>query len=542
MSDGELNGERVRNKWVHNGSSIGQPGGDRKGRSISADEANRARAYFSRPGFKRILEAVWKRYVSLEKAGGHAVIRNASAEECEEVNAFFGWYKKPGDSIRIPLEKFEQELLGSAFPFTIAELHKTLTGKLLRTKSGRKLLALQDWQALFEALTEQLKMEGKLLQPEVTDWLDGLRAGRALGYRTLRELWRVSPELAKRELTHAARAWNLLLAGIDLVGLDEDGTTQSSIRLPILAALATGDPHALDRNVPAGRLLFQALRSVERGKPFGDVDKEDQVYAIDPTSSSSPTNSEIILGLSSGVDSLEAREIYRRAGIMDDDISSLVHIYCPWGSSISSYVLTLRQVEKTSELPPVTDLYVVENPAVFSTLVDLTEVTLLTEKTELTGKMQFSEGTGVAGNTEREFLKSSGPLLLCTSGPASAAALRLIDRYLEEGLVSGRLYYSGDFDVKGIAIGNVLALRYGARFTAWGFDRDSYLEGGAFAFPNGVAFSPEEQHRLLRMQAAWDNSLCKTMGDTGRKLFQEQIIVRLAEDWNNAVKGGAISC
>jgi len=144
---------------------------ERQCRTVRSDHADKARSYFSGNGFKRTLEAVWKRYASLEKVAGNAVIRNANAEECEAINTFFGWNKKPGDDIRVPLEKLEQELLESAFPFTIVELHEVLTGEPLRTRSDRELLTLRDWQALFEAAKEHVADEGARIQPMVAEWL-----------------------------------------------------------------------------------------------------------------------------------------------------------------------------------------------------------------------------------------------------------------------------------------------------------------------------------------------------------------------------------
>lgn len=497
--------------------------------------AKKARDYFSNPGFKRMLEAVWKRYASLEKVGGHATVQRASEEECEAINAFFGWYKRPGEDIRIPLVKFEQELLGSAFPFTIVELYEVLTGEPLLTKSDRQQLAMKDWQGLFITVEAQAMKEGIQFQSTITDWLAGLRDGRIFGYHTLRELWRDSPESARRELTHAARAWNLLLTGGNTT-LDLDGSEArvSSIRLPVLAALATGDPHALDRNVPAGRLLFQALRLAGWGKVLvgtepDSLDLANWPDSVDPADS---TESDKVPDFRSGVDILEAREIYRSARIMDDDISSLVHIYCPWDEKTEPYVLTLRQIEAGRILSPVSNIFIVENPAVFSTLVDITEAL------EPARNIKRIEKAAEQGDPFR----ASDSLLLCTSGPASAAALRLIDRYLQENLLSNYLYYSGDFDVKGIEFGNVLAYRYGNRFKGWRFGEDSYLTGCTINLPNGVVFSTEERSRLSRMMAAWDNSLCVRMSDKGRKLFQEQLIVLLSGDWKRAVLGGEMDC
>jgi uncharacterized protein (TIGR02679 family) len=434
----------------------------------------KARRYFAQPGFSRMLAAIWKRYARLEKAGGHAVVPHASSEECEAINAFFGWFNKPGDTIRVPLARFEQELMESAFPYTIAELHELLTSEPLQTESDRKLMALEDWQKLFKTVAEQCHLGEDEPASAIVTWLGRLRDGQAAGYRTVRELWNNSPEQAQQALIHAVRAWYLLSA---------DSTMQ--IRLPVLAARATGDPHALDRNAAAGRLLLQALDQTIR--------------------------------TSSAMDTLEARSIYRQARIIDDDISSLVHVY-DRGESEIPYVLTLRQIEQMKALPMATDLYVVENPAVFSTLVDLVD------------------HAHTQGQVTAQEQRDRTPLLLCTSGPASAAALRLIDRYIQDLTFTGKLYYSGDFDIKGIEMGNVLASRYEDRLVAWRFDHHNYAEGCARAYPNNVAFSADERLRLTNMQALWDPSLCVAMGQTGYKLFQEQLIDRFSADWAVAVK------
>ncbi|UJF33036.1 TIGR02679 domain-containing protein [Paenibacillus hexagrammi] len=456
----------------------------------------RARRYFSLPGFERMLREVWKRYAGLEEAKGHAVVRGATAEECEALNSFFGWYKRPGTDIRISLAQFETELQESAFPFTITELHEIMTGSPLLTKSDLKLLAETEWHSLFGKIEEAYMDAPVHLAQAVQDWLAGLKTGAAGGYRTLRELWRSSPEAAERELGIAVRAWQLLLTGEAgrLVG----DQARAAIRIPVLAALAAGQPHALDRNQAAGRLFFQALRSaLQEGQSLSEAD------------ASSPGE---ITNVASGIDSLVARSIYRSVGLLDDDISSSVHLYHPSGGAMKGpYVMTLRQVDAAPVLPLVQHIYVVENPAVFSTLVDAAD------KRSFVGSVEDQD--------------TVGPLLMCTSGPASAAALRLLDRYIEEGRMRGSLYYSGDFDIKGVEIGNVLALRYAERFVPWFFDGDHYRKRVEIGSQMFVPFSNEEKARLARTQAEWDESLCVTMGSRGYKLFQEQFIVPLAQTW-----------
>jgi len=470
---------------------------DEKDRAVS-----RTRAYFAGAGFVRPLQAVWNRYSRMEQARGTAVVKNARPEEFEVMNAFMGKRDISVGDLRISLAEFERELLESAFPFTIAELHEVLTGDPLLTKADRRLLAEQAWQDLFAAVERQLTEEGIRFYPIVSEWLSGMKRGVSAGYRTLRELWRSAPEIAERELGDAVRAWQLLLKGE--VGRLLGSSELTEVRLPVLAAAATGNPHALDRNAPAGRLFFHALHSSFSGQQSAGADTVEAAAAVQAAS---------------GLDSLAIRMIYRSSGILDDDISSIVHIWYYRGSSSAfPSVMTLRQVENTTAWPPVGDIYIVENPAVFSTLVDVA------------GAMPHRGDT--AGNQA-----GVCPLLVCTSGPASAAALSLLDGYLKKEQTGRSLYYSGDFDIKGIEIGNVLAARYGAHFVPWHFDAMSYTLG-CRDVRAGLFFSQEELLRLGKMAALWDTTLCEALSLKRNKLFQEQLILPLVEDWKRVLRGG----
>ncbi|MCU6708690.1 TIGR02679 domain-containing protein [Paenibacillus sp. J5C_2022] len=469
--------------------------------------AARARSYFSQPGFGRILREIWDKYAGLEKAGGHAVIKSASAEECEVINAFMGWYKRAGEDVRIPLAEFQRELLNSAFPYTIPELHVVITGRPLLTKSDRKLVSAEKWRSLFSSIKRLLGREGADCPSVVAEWISGLEQGAAAGYRTLRELWRQSPDKAEKELWYAVRAWTLLIAmRRDAPFGNGRNEGDMAIRLPVLAAQAVGDPHALDRNTAAGRLLFQALQA-SQSSPL-----EEGIHGASDVAD----DSGMAAAASLGADSLKVREIYRGAGVLDDDISSSVHYYLPVSRQARGPgVLTLRQVEADLCLEAVTRIYIVENPAVFSSLVDWSEQRIR---------------DGIVGSD-----RHTGPLLLCTSGPASAAALRWIDRYVQEERLGGNIYYSGDFDVKGIEIGNVLATRYASCFKPWRFDAAAYESGCDHAFSPGVVFSDEDCMRLGKLQAVWDQLLCDKMSRKKRKLYQEEILTSLIFDWRAAL-------
>lgn len=448
-------------------------------KKISIEE--RAKAYFLRPGFRRVLERIWGRYASLGKTGGHAVLSNPTHDECEAVNAFMGWNKKQGETLRIPLKKFEQELLESAFSCTIAELHESLTGEPLLTREERKQQANHDWEECFKEVKNKLtKLVPSAVPSIVLDWLDGLRSGsgEVEGSRTFREVWSQSPPFARQELLRALKSWCMLLADGSLDAY-RGGRSTAGIRLPILAALATGDAHALDRNVPAGRLFFHALQFAMKSHKNVVLAEEEGFV---------------------GFDSLVIREVYRHFGILDDDLSSIVYVFDPrHPDGPEPVALTLRQVEGTCNLHKVHRIYIVENPSVFSTLVD------------------------------QSFGQNTGSLLLCTSGPASAAALRLLDRYVQEGLLEDKVYYSGDYDLKGLDMANVLAERYSSHFHPWRYDAETYQQY-VNKFP-GPELTEEECVRLKRKSWIWCEEVCEKMVLSGRKLYQEAFLPVLANDW-----------
>ncbi len=73
--------------------------------------------------------------------------------------------------------------------------------------------------------------------------------------------------------------------------------------------------------------------------------------------------------------------------------------------------------------------------------------------------------------------------MVCTSGWPSTAALRLLQMLVDQS-PSNCLYYSGDFDLKGLQIAASLIARYAGRCYPWRFDVESYavaLQAGGVA-------------------------------------------------------------
>jgi uncharacterized protein (TIGR02679 family) len=456
--------------------------------------AEKAKAYFDRNGFSRMLNLVWSKYATWGKPTGEIKVKLAQTDECEAINEFFGTNYKPNEPIPIRLEVFQQELLDSAFPFTIPDLHQIMKGIPLLTKLEKDIMRQAEWKRVFI----YAKRDQNEWNPFIINWLQKLEECIAQGYRTLLEQFEEDPEQAIFCLRHVIKSLEILLSASTKHLSDKPA---GLVRLPYLAVIAAGDSHALDLKRPAGRLLYYALR--ER-RFIGMVDKP--IFIIEEEPQDDEVNT---------LDTLSIREAYRSAGIADDDLSPIVHIYIPEsGKSPIPTVLTLRQVEAMEQFPSISALYVVENPPVFSMLLDATAELIM-------------------GNNQ-DSLSSIPPILVCSSGPASAAALRLFQRMIERSEHSFPIYYSGDYDVKGLEMGAVLANRFPAQFSPWRFDATTYLEP-VLNCPNGPEFSQTELNRLIQYKVPWNVELTLTMNKKGHKVFQETLMPLLIRDWINAI-------
>ncbi|CRF28982.1 conserved hypothetical protein [Mycobacterium tuberculosis] len=144
------------------------------------------------------------------------------------------------------------------------------------------------------------------------------------------------------------------------------------------------------------------------------------------------------------------------------------------------------------------DIYVTENPSVFGSLMDK-----------------------ASSNGYRELPHP----LVCTSGQPSLAALRLLDC---AALSGARLWYSGDFDVKGVEMASSLARRYSGRFHPWRMNTAAYRSVRHERLPK---LSEAEKLYVSRLQAPWDPELTSFMAHAGYKVFQEHLLEELLLDY-----------
>ncbi|MGO0063461.1 TIGR02679 domain-containing protein [Brevibacillus fluminis] len=469
-------------------------------------QKNEIRAFFSEPGLIRFIDAVRDTY-RRRNVSGFVRLPQLSAEESESLTGLLEGLWKPGEDLKFSMKRLDTLLQQSGYEITIRELLACLDGQEVLTRAEEEQQAEQNWNLFIDEALQAVG--GGQLPVQIVEWMESLRKGAAPGSRILRKMHVQNAEEAHQQLVYClvalCRVWELKQTKDAQV---ECEAPEMVIRLPVLAAKVAKNAHAFDIKNPAGRLLWYGLQEIFSRKP--DDKSSDSLDTLELNSGFGENDA------ADPVRSLEIRKTYRFANIADDDISSQVMLFAPHLTGRKEeLVMTLRQVERLPVMPKFSGLYVVENPSVFATLLD---------------------GTLQREKRNNRTIYDTLPILLCLNGQPSAATIRFIDRCLEARDQSNLwLYYSGDFDVKGVAIAQGLARRYAKYFVPWRMRFADYERHTEYGLPLSV----KEKEQLQNMRVDWDDRLCSNMLLLGVKIHQEVFVEELMQDWVDA-NGGQV--
>lgn len=369
------------------------------------DQARACAAYFqSRPGYRRILSELLKKYRSYGRPAGTIRLDDATQEECDAARSIFGRPFSP--PLRFHAAQFEAALQELRFgKVSLKEVLESYFNTEIRTNSELREAENSRFTTM---MTQILKQTDNSL---CIRWLQTLKDHQGDGYQLPRREAAKDLDGTRHALLQACRSLDLL-----------EQRTQGMVRLAVLSAHATSDPHALDSGTLCGK-LFLRLLSFRSG------------LAV-------PANAE------------QRDRLYYENGILYDSISSLVtqtglvllagtaeHPACSlFRQRREIYTLSLANLSGlTGARSPSGKVYIVENEMVFTQLCDHVS--------------QFHSP------------------LICTSGQPSVAALRLLDLLAREGT---QLFYSGDFDGKDLSIAAQLCVRYPNLLKPWHMEIADY--------------------------------------------------------------------
>ncbi len=368
--------------------------------------ADCAAFFHERPAYHRVLELLLRKYRSYGRPAGMICLPDATREECDAIRGLFG---RPFFApLRIKTADFEAALQGTPYRgVVLKDVLECYFGTTIQTK--REARDQTDARILRMVDEAAAAVQSRLCRR----WLDELSRQRGEGYRLIRKALPEDGDAVRRAVLQVCKSIDWL-----------EGHPDERIRLAVLSAYATSDPHALDINTLGGK-LFVHLLSMRAGAGF-------------------PTGAE------------ERAALYYNCGILCDSISSLV-------TQVGVRLYT------DAEEHPAYRAFRLRNEAGTLTLTNLAD---LTAGDSPSGKVYLVENQMVFTQLCDQAAHFHSPLI-CTSGQLTIAVIRLLDLLVFSGT---DLFYSGDFDGKGLSIALQLLARYPDRLHLWHMTAADYAQ------------------------------------------------------------------
>ncbi|HZT98749.1 MAG TPA: TIGR02679 family protein [Ktedonobacteraceae bacterium] len=445
----------------------------------TSPNVERAVTFFAQAGLSRLLTRLREKYIDVGQVGGQIILQDSTPSERREIASFLGKPPYRDANIRVRLIDIDKALQHSGFACTLPDLlHAFFPDQSLVTRPEQRTMHAThqaNFRSALLSIASTLPQAGRGRL-----WLEQGQHGQEWLFSRYKNTTKEEQEQQLALIRYIARV------------LDQLPGPDTPERLAIFAQRTSGNPHTLDADRAAGRLLLLAL---------SDLAKDQEQDSV--------TSGTFLQ------DRAQELRLYNQAGLLIDTISSSVAVFSLAGAcsldGIPDPLLTaagqrvlllpLRQIQAwQSVLPSRTDIYLFENPQVFEEVIAHIQPDV------------------------------PPPTLICTSGWPSVAALTLLDLLMAQS-PDNRFHYSGDFDVKGLQIAAYLMSRYPGRCIPWHFDPAAYLQA---LQTGGVSARADELAMLQRLPDVFA-LLVAVMQEKGMWAYQEGIARVLVEDVTRAI-------
>lgn len=419
------------------------------------------RYFKEQQGFHRCFLEMRKKWKSYGKVAGKVKIKSAAEEEKRVIGSFLGrkyWDK----DVEFSFSDFERALQETRFrEISLITLLESYFGETLISNQSRKMMEEQNKNDFWNRIVLRLEEMGEEASAAL-QWVRTMADTRQHGYAIVMGLRRNNEAAAEAMVGNVSQA-------LMLTSSEKD----EGIPLAVLAARATGNPHYFDRGQNAGQLLLHAI-CMNEGIPVPQ-------------------------------DASGLHQVYRRGGIIPDEIASTVAVYGLHMCKENQLYAVLEAFNRAKE------------PAVLS-LANLAGA----QKVWAEGKRAYVvENEMVFSYLEKQF-RERPVTLLCTSGQLSCAAQRLIKLLCENGT---EVYYSGDMDPEGLGIAERLWRKYPQNIHIWRMSCQDYLDG--------LSEEAIEEWRMNKLLGMEHDDLKKTAAQirkVGKAAYQENILEKFVQD------------
>ncbi|MEZ6093450.1 MAG: TIGR02679 family protein [Pirellulaceae bacterium] len=405
----------------------------------------RIKSLFSDPALNRLLDRLRKRMSQGKSLTGKVSLKSATAEERLALATLFGSKPKTrGDSVTVDLDLIAEMLRHAELDDSLESALSVVFGPV-KNQAAAAVEKERRWQSLWNGAEERLADNALAL-----NWLAGLKNSGLLKRRS------------KRSIDVANRLLDSAMSILEKVPVQ-------ALRLSELAALETGNSHALDKGQPLSSLVIRYARELdELAKWKSAADRRDawELLGVVPNELSAPL---LVLNLRADNESFTGR---------------VLNLHADNGEP---YRLSVRQLKHMTPrfdanvIGP--DVYVCENP----TVVDVAVHRL--------------------GNKSKP--------LICIDGQPKTASRLLLNLLSETGTT---IHYHGDFDWEGLRIANLVMTRHDAK--SWRFGTEHY----------NASVSDKYKLKGKRVNAIWDHALATAMQASGYIIHEEQVLDELISD------------
>ncbi len=414
--------------------------------------------------YTRMFTEMKKKYIKYGKLTGKIFLNHLSEAECIAMGNIFGRTLLSGDFVffvsELQAALNETRYCGIEVEALVERYFEEKIVSNSQKREEKRACNNRFWEVVLDEAESRFGED-----TEGTQWLKDVREQRKYGYHLIIREREKSSDGIKEVLMEVCGA---------LVYLSqEDRNGAGSVRLAVLGAEVTKNPHCFDRQNTAGRLLISALSYIYREEE--------------------PAVQEDILAL------------YYKAGIAPDDISSYttcygIHFYegdreheayRHFIGKGEKYVLTLSNLSRLTRADSSRKkVFMIENQMVFSQVCD-----------EMGGE---------------EYA------IVCTSGQLRTASLFLIDLLLKSEC---KLYYCGDIDPEGIEIADRVLARGNGRILPWRMTAQDYYRS-----ISNEMLTEKRLNRLDKIANASLGELTALLKAEKRAGYQEHLIDLMVED------------
>lgn len=426
---------------------------------------NECVSYFkNNPGFKRVFEGMRKKYLSLGIVGGTLLLQRLNFQEKQALSGFLRKDYLHNTSAALKFSDFQKALDSTKFKgIRMEDVLKEYFKEELISNSQAQTLYEENRGRFFNTLAERFG------STPGGAWLQAALSQKEYAYKTLIQRYDSNRDSLLHEISVVCSALNRLpyLQNVKMC-------------LPVFASSIAADPHALDDNTACGQLFLHAL-AYHMGctKPKSASDRAELLYKagilIDEVS-----NWVLCYGLTA----------YNRDGEIHPGWRGFFDLCEP----LQATLLNLSSLLKVTA--PSGRVYVVENPSVFSSILDK------------------------ARGLNKQACQPIS--LVCTYGQVNLAGLVLLDLLAAS---CSEIWYSGDFDPEGIIIVDKLKSRYGNVLKLWRYSCDDYRS----ALSNRAA-NPSRLKQLEGVGSPQLVPLVQAIKSQGLCGYQEMILDRLMRD------------